>query len=56
MKDPRRAAANFFHILRGEWHERLVLGLWDAPSEAEAKRQAAGSVELFLRAYGKPKR
>lgn len=55
IRDARLAASNFFYMLRGELHERLVLGLSETPGEAEIKRRVDECVEVFLRAYARRK-
>lgn len=48
--DPARAAGQFFALLRGEFHTRLLLGCEDVGGfDVEAHLEA--SVDLFLRAY-----
>ena len=51
VEDPARAAAQFFALLRGDLHPRLVLGCADAAGfDTEAHLEA--TVDLFLRALG----
>ena len=50
IDDVPRAAAQFFSLLKGEPHARLVLGC-GAPDKDEAADHVAATVDLFLRAY-----
>jgi len=51
VEDPDRAAGQFFALLRGELHPRLILGCADAAGfDVEAHLEA--TVDLFLRALG----
>lgn len=45
------AAAQFFHLLKGELHMTMMCGLKGPPSAAEVRRHLAASVDFFLRAY-----
>jgi TetR/AcrR family transcriptional repressor of mexJK operon len=51
VADVPRAAGHFFNLLKGELHMRLLLGLADAPSDAECDAHVESVVDLFLRAY-----
>jgi hypothetical protein len=49
VPDPRLAAEQFFGLVLGHAHLRLLLGLSDqAPSEAEIDRAVASAVGIFL--------
>jgi TetR/AcrR family transcriptional regulator, mexJK operon transcriptional repressor len=49
LPDPRLAAEQFFGLVLGHAHLRLLLGLTDqAPSEAEIDRAVASAVSIFL--------
>lgn len=50
IDDVPRAASQFFALLKGEPHMKLVLGC-AALSEAEAEAHVRASVDMFLRAY-----
>lgn len=50
IDDVPRAAAQFFALLKGEPHARLVFG-GPAPSAAEVDAHLAAAVDLFLRAH-----
>ena len=52
IADVPRAASQFFTLLKGEPHARLVLGCDDDCQEAREAHLAA-SVDMFLRAYGR---
>jgi TetR/AcrR family transcriptional regulator, mexJK operon transcriptional repressor len=51
VPDIRRAASQFFCLLKGELHMRMASGLGDTPAQAEVDAHIAATVELFLRAY-----
>jgi TetR/AcrR family transcriptional repressor of mexJK operon len=53
LDDARRAAANFFYLLRGDLYERVIFNLDPLPTEAQIRRQAAQTVETFLRLYAR---
>jgi TetR/AcrR family transcriptional repressor of mexJK operon len=50
IDDVPRAAAQFFTLLKGEPHARLVFGCATLRG-ADAERHLAATVDLFLRAY-----
>ena len=50
VEDPARAAGQFFALLRGDLHPRLVMGC-DALSGFEVDAHVEATVDLFLRAY-----
>ncbi len=51
ITDVPRAASQFFTLLKGEPHARLVLGCGDADAVVDTDAHLAATVELFLRAY-----
>lgn len=51
IPDTRRAASQFFALLKGEHHSRMLFGCGQ-PTAAEAEAHLAATVDLFLRAYG----
>jgi hypothetical protein len=51
INDVPRAASQFFSLLKGEPHARLVFGCCAANTAAETAAHLAATVELFLRAY-----
>ena len=54
IADVARAAAQFFCLLKGEWHARLLCGCPSQPGAADIDAHLQASVDLFLRAYGAP--
>lgn len=52
IEDPERAAAQFFCLLKGDLHMRLMCGLCETPGPAEIGAHVDASVDMFLRAYG----
>lgn len=50
IADTRRAASQFFALLKGEHHARMLFGCGQ-PSAAEAEAHLEATVEMFLRAY-----
>jgi len=49
--DVPRAASQFFTLLKGEPHARLVFGCGDPDAVDDAAAHVAATVDLFLRAY-----
>jgi AcrR family transcriptional regulator len=49
--EPRRAAADFLALTRGESHLRATLGVGGAVDDARIEAQAEAAVAVFLRAY-----
>jgi TetR/AcrR family transcriptional repressor of mexJK operon len=49
--NPREAAEHFFCLVKGLCHMRLLIGVCQPPSEAEAAQHIRSVVDLFLRAY-----
>lgn len=56
IDDPRRAAAHFFCLLKGEHHLRYMVGAAPAATRAVRRAHVRDVVELFLRAYAGPVR
>jgi TetR/AcrR family transcriptional repressor of mexJK operon len=53
--DVARAASQFFVLLKGEPHARMVFGCCErAATSAVARAHVEASVDMFLRAYGTP--
>ena len=50
IADPRLAATQFFALLKGEHHARMLFGCGQ-PSAAEAEAHLEATVDMFLRAY-----
>lgn len=50
IADTRRAASQFFALLKGEHHARMLFGCGQ-PSQAETEAHLEATVEMFLRAY-----
>jgi AcrR family transcriptional regulator len=50
VEDPARAAEHFIGMLRGDLHQKVVLGVRPPPDEAEIERFVAEVVKIFL--YG----
>ncbi|MED5387576.1 MAG: TetR/AcrR family transcriptional regulator [Pseudomonadota bacterium] len=51
--DPKQASENFFALLQGCQHMRVLIGYAEPMSASDAQPHAEQAVELFLRAYGK---
>jgi len=51
VPDTQRAASQFFCLLKGELHTRMVSGLCSTPSKQEVEAHIAATVDLFLRAH-----
>lgn len=51
IDDVARAASQFFTLLKGEPHARLVFGCGDPDAVVDTDAHLAATVELFLRAY-----
>ena len=54
IDDVPRAAAQFFALLRGELHQRMVFGVCEdgEASREDREMHIASAVDMFLRAYG----
>jgi len=53
VSDPKQASENFFALLQGCQHMRVMIGYQQPMTASEAQPHAEQVVELFLRAYGK---
>ena len=51
IPDVPRAASQFFTLLKGEPHARLVFGCGDPDAVVDTDAHIAATVELFIRAY-----
>lgn len=51
VPDIRRAASQFFSLLKGELHLRMASGLCDRPPQDEIDAHIDATVDLFLRAH-----
>lgn len=51
IADVPRAAAQFFVLLKGEFHARLLCGCAEPISQNDINAHVAATVELFLRGY-----
>ena len=52
IDEPERAAGQFFCLLKGDLHMRLMCGLCETPGPGEIGAHVDASVDMFLRAYG----
>nr|WP_189455904.1 TetR/AcrR family transcriptional regulator [Lysobacter bugurensis] len=52
IDDVPRAASQFFSLLKGEPHARMVFGCCGAPGDTDVEAHIVASVDLFVRAYG----
>lgn len=53
VDDVVRASAQFFTLLKGEPHARMVFGCCPGMARREAERHLEATVDMFLRAYGR---
>ncbi|MGN6111781.1 MAG: TetR/AcrR family transcriptional regulator [Luteimonas sp.] len=53
IDDVPRASAQFFTLLKGEPHARMVFGCCAGMARREAERHVEATVDMFLRAYGR---
>ena len=53
IPDVRRATEQFFALIKGEMHSRMMCGLCAQPASAEVGSHIDASVDMFLRAYGR---
>src|SRR5690606_22979901 len=57
IEDIPRAASQFFVLLKGDCHAKLLCGRCEAASEVDITAHVRATVEFFLRAYAsKPER
>lgn len=52
-RDPKQASENFFALLQGCQHMRVLIGYAEPMTASETQPHAEQAVELFLRGYGK---
>jgi TetR/AcrR family transcriptional repressor of mexJK operon len=52
IPDVRRASEQFFTLIKGELHGRMMCGLRDKPARGDVASHIDATVDLFLRAYG----
>lgn len=53
IEDIPRASAQFFTLLKGEAHARMVFGCGGGMAGCDAERHIEATVDMFLRAYGR---
>lgn len=53
IADVQRASEQFFALIKGELHGRMMCGLCARPARNDVNAHLDASVDLFLRAYGK---
>lgn len=53
IDDIPRASAQFFTLLKGEPHARMVFGCCEGMARREAERHIEAAVDMFLRAYAR---
>ena len=51
IEDPERAAGQFFCLLKGDLHVRLMCSLCTPPTAAEIEAHVDACIDMFLRAY-----
>lgn len=56
VPDPTLAASQFFCLLKGEYHARLLCGCPERYAPADVDAHVDATVDLFLRAYGPGRR
>lgn len=54
IADVQRASEQFFSLIKGELHGRMMCGLCARPARGDVNAHLDASVDMFLRAYGKP--
>jgi TetR/AcrR family transcriptional repressor of mexJK operon len=52
-EDVPRASAQFFTLLKGEPHARMVFGCCTGMARRDSERHLEATVDMFLRAYGR---
>lgn len=52
IPDVARASEQFFTLLKGEVHSRMMCGLCQRPVRGDANAHIEATVDMFLRAYG----
>lgn len=53
IPDVARAAEQFFTLIKGELHGRMMCGLCERPGHGDVDSHLDATVDFFLRAYGK---
>ena len=53
IADVQRASEQFFALIKGELHGRMMCGLCARPARGDVNAHLDASVDMFLRAYGK---
>lgn len=53
IPDVPRAAEQFFTLIKGDLHGRMMCGFGERPSRGDVASHLDASVDLFLRAYGR---
>jgi TetR/AcrR family transcriptional regulator, mexJK operon transcriptional repressor len=53
IPDVPRASEQFFSLLKGELHSRMMCGVCARPARGDISAHVDASVDMFLRAYGK---
>ncbi len=53
IPDVPRAAEQFFTLIKGDLHGRMMCGLGERPGRGDVASHLDASVDLFLRAYGR---
>jgi TetR/AcrR family transcriptional regulator, mexJK operon transcriptional repressor len=54
IDDVQRASEQFFALIKGELHGRMMCGLCARPARGDVNAHLDASVDMFLRAYAKP--
>jgi TetR/AcrR family transcriptional repressor of mexJK operon len=54
IADVQRASEQFFALIKGELHGRMMCGLCARPARGDVNAHLDASVDMFLRAYAKP--
>lgn len=52
IEDPERAAGQFFCLIKGDLHVRLMCSLCEEPAPCEIGAHVDACIDMFLRAYG----
>ncbi|HYM85185.1 MAG TPA: TetR/AcrR family transcriptional regulator [Pseudoxanthomonas sp.] len=53
IPDVQRATEQFFSLIKGEMHSRMMCGLCARPARGDVTSHIDATVDMFLRAYGK---
>lgn len=54
IADVQRASEQFFALIKGELHGRMMCGICARPTRGDVTAHLDASVDMFLRAYAKP--